>query len=80
MDGTAAVQVVPLGDFQGGHNEQVYDDDPQIVSLFVQEMVTFGLRGIGRGTTTAMIITGCLERGCLRPSRDSFGLRLTGVG
>ena len=33
VDRTAAVQVVPLGDFQGGHNEQVYDDDPQIVPL-----------------------------------------------
>jgi len=33
VEGTAAVQVVPLGDFQAGHNEQVYDDDPQIVPL-----------------------------------------------
>jgi hypothetical protein len=33
VEGTAAVQVVPLGDFQAGHNEQVYDDDPEIVPV-----------------------------------------------
>lgn len=33
VDGSAVVQAVPLADFMGGYNEQVYDEDPQIVPI-----------------------------------------------
>ena len=33
VEGSAVVQVVPLGDFQTRHNEQVYNSNPQIVPI-----------------------------------------------